>query len=351
MSRAHDRDPAPHGPAWLVTAAHIARRFYVDGASKTDIAEETGMSRFKVARMLHEARATGLVEVTVRLPAGIDPDLSAGLSRRYAPARAVVVSSPDGRPDARREAVARTAADLLSEVVSEDDVVGMSCSHTVAATTQALASLARCPVVQLCGTMAGPDIEAGSVESVRRAAQVGGGKAFPIYAPMLLPDAETARTLARQPSIRRVLEEAEAVTVAIVAVGGWAPELSTVWASAEPAELAELAAGGAVGEIAGRVFDAGGAAVASALDDRVLGVDLDRLRRIPLVVGLAQDGARAPAVRAALAGGLVDFLVCDDALARALLTVPGSARSAAPAAAATSLVSRRTMRHDRGRGR
>jgi DNA-binding transcriptional regulator LsrR (DeoR family) len=317
-----DDDGVPRGPAWLVRATRIARRFYIDGASKTEIAEETGLSRFQVARILKEAQALGLVEVTVRLRTDLDPDLSARLSDRYRPVQAVVVTCADGSVDARREAVARAAADLLSEVLTEEDVLGLTCSHTVAVATQALSRLARCRVVQLSGTLAGPDIEAGSVESVRRAAQVGGGKAFPIYAPMLLPDAGTVCALTKQPAIRRVVEEFGAVSVAMVAIGACAPGLSTVLDRAEASERTELSWGGAVGEIAGRFFDASGAAVAGALDGRVLAIGLDRLRAIPSVIGVAHDAGRGLAVRAALAGGLVNFLVCDDALARALLTEP-----------------------------
>jgi DNA-binding transcriptional regulator LsrR (DeoR family) len=175
-------------------------------------------------------------------------------------------------------------------------------------------------VVQLSGTLAGPGIEAGSVESVRRAAQVGGGKAFPIYAPMLLPDPATARALARQPAIRPVIEEFGTVCVALVAVGCWAPGLSTIWDSAQPEERSQLASGGAVGEIAGRMFDSDGTAVPSALDDRVLAIGLDDLRRIPGVIAMAHDARRMPAVRAALTGHLIDYLVCDAGLAQALLT-------------------------------
>ena len=38
----------------------IARDFYLDGKSKIEIAESYGISRFKVARLLEEARAAGV---------------------------------------------------------------------------------------------------------------------------------------------------------------------------------------------------------------------------------------------------------------------------------------------------
>src|SRR5262245_20410791 len=57
------RDAQMSGPAELVLTATVARRFYLEGVSKSDIAAELGMSRFKVARMLDRARETGLVRI------------------------------------------------------------------------------------------------------------------------------------------------------------------------------------------------------------------------------------------------------------------------------------------------
>src|SRR3712207_496534 len=53
------------GPASLVLSASVARRYYLDGRSKTEIADEFGLSRFKVARLIETARATGLVRIEI----------------------------------------------------------------------------------------------------------------------------------------------------------------------------------------------------------------------------------------------------------------------------------------------
>lgn len=307
------------GPAWMVQAAALARRFHLEGRSKTELAEEFGLSRFKVARMLDEARELGLVDVRITLPTQIDAELSTLLGQRYDLRRAIVVDVPEPSEGAVRAELGAVAADLLAELVGEDDVLGLSCSRTVAAATEALTGLAACTVVQLTGTLAGPDIEAGSVESVRRAAAVGGGKGFPIYGPLLLPDAATARALAGQAAIRATIEQFDRVGIAMVAIGAWAEELSTVWALAESADRRRAAKAGAVGEIGGRLFGAGGEAIHTELDDRVLGVTLDQLRKTPEVIGLIYGARRAEAASAALRGGLVSTVVTDTSLARALL--------------------------------
>lgn len=313
------RDAERHGPAWMVQAASIARAFHLEGRSKIEIAAATGLSRFKVARILEEARDLGLVRVTVEVPAGIDADLSTQLQQAYNLRRAIVVECASDSPPATREGLGKAAADLLGEVVSDEDVLGLSCSRTIAVATHSLDTLARCRVVQLTGTMAGPEVDAGSVESVRRAASVGGGKAFPIYAPMVLPDVSTRTALARELSIRRAVDQFHEVTVAMIAIGGWEPDLSTIWRTVEADEREAISAAGTVGEIAARPFDRTGRPVRTPIDDRILGVTLDQLRRIPEVIGLAYDPRRARAVRSAMLGKLVDTLVCDHLLGRALL--------------------------------
>jgi DNA-binding transcriptional regulator LsrR (DeoR family) len=87
------RMPAAGGPAQLVLTAAVARRYYVDDASKVDIAEEYSLSRFQVARLLDRARASGLVTITISAPGALDVDLSSRLQRAYGLKHAVVVDT------------------------------------------------------------------------------------------------------------------------------------------------------------------------------------------------------------------------------------------------------------------
>src|SRR5688572_23091953 len=80
-------------PAELIRAAAITRRYYLDGASKLDIAAEFGLSRFKVARVLDEARRSGLVRIDIVVPAEIDTELSERLRTRYELHQAIAVTT------------------------------------------------------------------------------------------------------------------------------------------------------------------------------------------------------------------------------------------------------------------
>src|ERR1700744_4736091 len=70
------------GPAATLLAASAPRRYYMDGASKSDIAAEFGISRFKVARVLDGARSSGLVRIGLHYEGDIDLGLSMELGGR-----------------------------------------------------------------------------------------------------------------------------------------------------------------------------------------------------------------------------------------------------------------------------
>jgi len=67
------------GPAELVLQAAVARRHYLQNRSKVEIADELGISRFKVARLLEAARERGLVRIEIVRQGALDVDLSAQL--------------------------------------------------------------------------------------------------------------------------------------------------------------------------------------------------------------------------------------------------------------------------------
>lgn len=219
------------GPAELVQAAAMARRFYLEGKSKIQIAEEFGVSRFKVARVLETALERDLVRIEIRVPAELDAERSDALRARYGLRYAVVVESPaevsEESPDP--ENLGEVAADLLGELVNEGDVLGLAWGRSTIHMAAALDRLPPCTVVQLTGVYDAGTAERGSVEAVRRAAQVSGGDAHPIYAPMLLPDAATAEALRHQTGIARAFEYFDKVTVACVSIGSWEPGISTVY--------------------------------------------------------------------------------------------------------------------------
>ncbi|MEU5958381.1 MULTISPECIES: sugar-binding domain-containing protein [Streptomyces] len=313
------------GPAELVQAAAMARRFYLEGKSKIQIAEEFGVSRFKVARVLETALERDLVRIEIRVPAELDAERSDALRARYGLRHAVVVESPSSADEVEEspdpENLGEVAADLLGELVTEGDVLGLAWGRSTIHMAAALDQLPPCTVVQLTGVYDAGTAERGSVEAVRRAAQVSGGEAHPIYAPMLLPDPATAAALRNQTGIARAFEYFDKVTVAAVSIGSWEPGISTVHDMLSDEERAHYASLGVAAEMSAHLFDAEGRRVGRDLGERCITVEADRLRRIPEVVAIAGGQRKAAAIDAVLRSGLVTSLVTDTAAADQLLVM------------------------------
>ena len=307
------------GPAQLVLTASVARRYYLDGRSKVEIADEFRLSRFKVARLLELARASGLVRIDIGYPGSIDVSLSGRLQDAYGLQHAIVVDTVDDHPASLRTHVGRAAAELLSEIVTADDVLGLGWARSLMAMRGGLTSLAACSVVQLTGALSRPDVDDSSIELVRDVARVAGGPASYFYAPMIVPDATTAAALRRQPEVARAIDRFASVTKAVVGVGGWDPPASTVHDAITPGERRALRRLGVLADVSGVFLDADGTAVEAPLTERIIGIRAAQLHRIPEVIAIAYGPEKAAATRAAIRGGYVTGLVTHTSFARNLL--------------------------------
>lgn len=299
----------------------IARAYHLEDRSKVQIAEDTGLSRWQVARVLADARARGIVQIQVGDPGSVDERLGDALARQLGIDRVVVVgASRSLHLDPGIDTVGQALADHLSSIVRPGDRVGFGWSRVIEAMPAHLTRLAPCDVVQLTGALTFSGDRLGSVEVIRQVAKVAGGTAYPIYAPLVAVNGETATSLMESPEIGDVLERARHLDVAVVGIGTWTREGSSILPLL-PEDLVERTArAGAVGVVGGRVYDARGAAVDVGADERIIGVTLRQLAAVPNVVATCTGAHRAPAVAAAVAGGLVDTLVVDEPLARALLS-------------------------------
>jgi DNA-binding transcriptional regulator LsrR (DeoR family) len=309
------------GPAELVLMASVARAHYLEGKAKTEIAEQFAISRFKVARLLDQALEIGLVRIEVGRPGDIDVALSAELQAAFHLKQAIVVSTPETDAQALRDQLGRAAADLLSEIVTVNDVLGFGWARSLLAIKAALRGLAPCPVVQLTGALSRPDVDVSSIELVRDIARIGGGPAYYFYAPMLVPDRTTAAVLRQQPEVARAFHHFSSVTKAVVGIGGWRPPASTVYDALTPAERSALLRHGVAADVSGILLDAAGNPVEVPPTDRMIRISAEDLQRIPEVIALAYGPEKAPAAHAAIAGGFVTGLVTHAGFARALLAL------------------------------
>lgn len=316
------------GPAELVLATSVARRYYLDGRTKIEIGDEFQLSRFKVARLLESARDQGLVRIEIGHPGKVNLELSERLRDALQLRHAVVIDTVDGHEASLRQQLGQTAAELLTEITTPDDVLGLAWARTVGAMATQLQSLPAIPVVQLTGAMyrstatSSPIDDDNSIDVVREVAKVSGGPAYLFFAPFVVQDAATGNALRQQPDVARALAQIALVTKAVAGIGCWEPGQSTLYDSASDAVRQNLTRQGVCADVGGVFIAADGSPLQTSLNDRIIGINASQMLAIDQVLAIAYGIKKRGAVLAAAKSGLVNSIVTHMSLASALLSGP-----------------------------
>jgi DNA-binding transcriptional regulator LsrR (DeoR family) len=302
----------------VLLAIDVAERYYQRQQRKLTIADELGISRFKVARVLQRAVDEGIVRIIIEAPRQRSTELADQLRARYDLEHVVLVDMQSLRQEERlRGLLGRAAASLVMKLTTENDVLGMGWGRSVTSTAAAITALPRCPIVQLGGMAGAPG--ANSMEPLRMLSGVGQGPTYPLYAPLLLPDAATAAGLRKQPGIASTIAMFDRTTIGVVAVGSWDPPNSQLRVAFSIAEQRHMKEHGVRAEVCGVLLDEVGNPLLPEVSERTIAIGGEQLRRIPTVIAVAGGLSKTNAIHAVLLGRYATSLVTDIAVARELL--------------------------------
>jgi DNA-binding transcriptional regulator LsrR (DeoR family) len=302
----------------LALAVDIARRYYIEHKSKSDIADALKLSRFKVARILQRSLDEGVVQISIASPKQSYAELAGQLRARYDLNHVVIVDTKFLGPEGRlRETLGKAAAQLLQRLATPDDVVGLGWGRTITAMSKSITAFPECPVVQLGGIVG--TTSDNSMEPVRAVAAVSNGASYPLYAPLLMPDPASAAVLKAQPGIAETVAMFERTTIGVVAVGSWEPPNSQLQKLFTPAEQTSMRDRGVRAEVCGVLLDGEGRSILPEISSRTIAIGGDQLRTIPNVIAVAGGLSKVGAIHSVLVGRYATSLVTDLDVARVLL--------------------------------
>ena len=300
----------------------IAKAYYEDDLTQEQIGKRFSLSRVKVSRMLQRAREDRIVQITVIPPQASNADLECRLADRYGLDEATVIS-PSGNDTATivRDLGPAAAACLL-RCLQGDEVLGLTWGTTLLSVVASLPaqSWPEMRVVQMLGGLGRPEADVYGADLARRTAEALGARLRWVPAPGIVASKVVRDALLADAQISGTLELGAGADVALVGIGRPTPGSVVIESGIlSEGELSSLQARGAVGDIALRFFDADGRPIEHEIDDRIIGLDLEQIRNIPRVIGVAGGVQKYEVIRAALRGNLIDVLVTDEENARRLL--------------------------------
>jgi DNA-binding transcriptional regulator LsrR (DeoR family) len=316
---------SPSSREELRLMTRVARMYYLEHLRQPEIALRLSMTQSRVSRLLSKAEEENVVRISISTPPDVFPELEDALRHRFGLKLAIVT---DAASDADEDVLPRlgsAAAYYLETTLRSDDMVGiMSWSQSLLATVDAMgpvAGLKGIKVVQILGGIGSPSAPVHAARLTNRLADLLHGEAIFLPSPGIAGSAESAAALREDRFVTETMSTFNHLTVALVGIG--VPEPSRLLASSgnvfSHAEIRGLEASGAVGDICLRFFDAQGRPLSDTTMERVIGIGLPELARVPRCVAVAGGARKLPAIAAALCGRLVNVLVTDRFTAEALL--------------------------------
>ena len=301
----------------------ILTLYYVEELTQTEIAQRMGLSTAKVNRLLVQAREQGYVNITIRTPFQSLFELEDRLKAVFGLKDAIVIPSVPESSSSSLNALGTAAADFLLNQLRDGDVLAITPGTTVQAVVQAIETTRpyKIEVVPVLGAIQG-QIESDMNYLAMNLGERLGAKAYQLHAPAFADTREHGETLRSMGPVKEILDIARRASIALVGVGTVDAEVSrfvqfTALSAEDLKHIAEDYEG--VGEIGAYVYDIEGQPCASEYADRVIGLTLAEIQKIPFRIGVAASAAKALPIYGALRGGYIHALITDEAAARGIL--------------------------------
>ena len=294
-------------------ATKAAWYYYMEDNTQAQIAEVMGVSRAKVIRLLEEARAQGIVQFSFRKNDSQRVFAEQLLIDRFGLKDAFVVPTPLDS-SAINQSIAQGAAHYVSDHLREDGYLNIGYGDTV---SRMLGFLAKnreesLNVVSLTG---GVSYYLPSVGTTAYSMHL-----FLTPSPLVVSSRQVRDALLDEKSLQDVSTMTEYADMSVVGIGA-AVEGATVLRNGilNEGELTVLKMQGAVGDVLNHFMDKDGNLIQTEIEDRVISTDLDKLRQLKNVVGIAGGKDKVTAIKAVLNGGYLNVLITDSDTAAELL--------------------------------
>jgi deoxyribonucleoside regulator len=302
--------------------AQVAIMHYEKELSQQEIANLLGLSKMTVSRMLQKAKEQEIVQTFVKVPFEQDVKLEDKICKTFGLDKAWVFKYRSSTNDISNERnfVAKNAAFIMNTNPPSHKTVGIGIGRMIGQMVKCLSTLKTkdAHVVQLMGGL--PEVSKENPFTIIQEAC----QRWSASGPFLTNFATAESMYAKETFFhnidtgKRIYELWKICDIAVFSVGAiekgtlLSPSLVT---SDEMVELKNLKA---IGDILGHCFTAEGEFLSSDLENRLVSIPIELLKKAKTRRAVVVGEYKAEALRGALLTGVINELVTDDVTASTL---------------------------------
>lgn len=289
----------------------IAYYYYKLGMTQDNIAKKMSISRQRVNRILKKCLETGIVKIVIQEYEHQNVELEIQLETLLGLNEIIIVNNAGGEIN---ESLGVAASSYLERIIKDNDIIGFSRGRALSSLVNNLQPIDRTnlTVTQLVGGLNAEESHINSDYIVRHSSEILNAKPYFMYAPIILENKQLRDSLMKESFYSRVYDMMKACTIALVGIGDMSSKSSFVHKKyMSKTEYDILQSKNAVGEICTHYFDVNGKIIESGINDRVLAIDFNSFKNIPLRIGVGSGSEKLSAIIGALRGGLINVLITD----------------------------------------
>jgi len=305
----------------LDDAARAGWLYFIAGHTQDEIARMLQVSRASAQRLVSLCLAERLITFRLEHPIAACMELAFRLKERFQLAHSEVVPADPAAPLSTAGIAERCANVLETTLRSETPViVALGTGRAVRAAVERVSPIDRPnhQIVSLVGNISA-DGSASFFDTVGRLADRTGARHYPMPLPFLMSSEDERNRMVRIDPIAKVKAVAAKADLRLIGIGQMDQKAQVhVDGFVTREELFEMMRLGAIGEITGWAYDAKGRLIKGGTNRRLTSIP-PHVPAEASMIAAAVGQAKVPAIKAALAGRLINGLITDEATARAVL--------------------------------
>lgn len=299
----------------------VSKLYYERGYSQGEIAQQLGISRPYVSKLLTMAREEQVVTIKIQDPLQTESRLEHDIRRFFQLRRVIVTPSKVG--ENHLISLSEATAKYLDSIIKKDAVVIAGWGRTIYTVSQRAierSDLENVTVVSMGGIPTNFMQNVYGTEPVVNLANAWCGTPYILPAPVMMRDREAREKFLKEESVVEVMDYMERANIALFTMGDMSR--SSYWTQKgymKDLEWQHIMEQGAVGDVCLHILDGNGKICDKDIDSLLIALPLEKIKQKEYRIGVAAGREKIDITYAALKAGIINVLIVDEDIAKAVI--------------------------------
>lgn len=308
----------------------VATMYYKEEMKQSDIAKQLGISRQLVSKYLVDARVKGIVDININSSSAYSVQLELSLQKAFGLKRVAVLDTSYLEKQEIEKLIVQTAIAAFRKDIAKAHSIGVSWGRVLRRLVDEYpyVNQPNSTIIPLIGGMGSDKVEVHSNQIAHDLSRKMRAKCKYLYVPALVDSKDMRDRLVENVTVKDVLEDGKKVDFAIVGIASPFSKSNTMTEIGyiDQKDITDLSEAHVIGDVNSRFFDVEGNEVSCRINENVIGINLEDIRKIDKVCAICFEDEKKEVLYTTIASKIINCITLTDVLAEYLLDRKANAK-------------------------